>query len=95
MNKVTKWLNANKLSINTSKTKFIIFESKTKNYETKINLKLNNNISSYGLLDLHRIHAAFLAAGLARGVHARGKEDELPESTQASLGAWMSRGAWI
>ena len=26
MNKVTEWLNANKLSINTSKTKFIIFE---------------------------------------------------------------------
>ena len=44
MSKVTKWLNANKLSINTSKTKFIIFESKTKKYETKINLKINNNI---------------------------------------------------
>ena len=44
MNKVTEWLNANKLSINTSKTKFIIFESKTKKYETKINLKINNNI---------------------------------------------------
>ena len=43
MNKVTEWLNANKLSINTSKTKFIIFESKTKKYETKINLKINNN----------------------------------------------------
>ena len=44
MNKETKWLNANKLSINTSKTKFIIFESKTKKYKTKINLKINNNI---------------------------------------------------
>ena len=44
MNKVTEWLNANKLSINTSKTKFIIFESKTKKYGTKINLKINNNI---------------------------------------------------
>ena len=39
-----EWLNASKLSINTSKTKFIIFESKTKKYETKINLKINNNI---------------------------------------------------
>ena len=45
MNKVTERLNTNKLSINTSKTKFIIFESKTKKYETKINLKINNNIT--------------------------------------------------
>ncbi len=40
MNKVVKWLNANKLSINASKTKFVIFRSKNKSLSnTEITVK--------------------------------------------------------
>ena len=44
MNEVTKWLNANKLSINTKKTKYVIFKSKNKKCDTDISIQLNNNI---------------------------------------------------
>ena len=44
MNKILEWLNANKLSINPSKTKFIIFKSKNKSLNQEITLKINNNI---------------------------------------------------
>ena len=43
MNKVVKWLNANKLSINSSKTKFVIFKSKNKLLYTEVTLKINND----------------------------------------------------
>ena len=43
MNKVVKWLNANKLSINSSKTKFVIFKSKNKLLNMEVTLKINNN----------------------------------------------------
>ena len=43
MNKVVKWLNANKLSINSSKTKFVIFKSKNKLLNTEVTLKINND----------------------------------------------------
>ena len=43
MNKVVKWLNANKLSINAPKTKFVIFKSKSllNTYNT---IKINNDL---------------------------------------------------
>ena len=44
MNKIVEWLNANKLSINTSKTKFIIFKSKNKFLPQKFTFKLNDHI---------------------------------------------------
>jgi hypothetical protein len=42
MNKITDWLNANKLSINTEKTKFILFRSKTKKLKDDIKISINN-----------------------------------------------------
>ena len=45
MNKVVKWLNANKLSINASKTKFVIFRSKNKSLSnTAITIKINHDL---------------------------------------------------
>ena len=44
MNKIVAWLNANKLTINPSKTKFIIFKSRNKSLNQEITLKINNNI---------------------------------------------------
>ena len=44
MNKIVEWLNANKLSINTSKTKFMIFKSKNKFLPQQITFKLNDHI---------------------------------------------------
>jgi hypothetical protein len=42
MNKVVKWLNANKLSINSSKTKFVIFKSRNKSLlNTDNTIKIN------------------------------------------------------
>ena len=43
MNKVTNWLNVNKLSINTTKTKYIIFKSSNKKCDTEINIQPNHN----------------------------------------------------
>ncbi len=40
MNKITDWLNVNKLSINTTKTKFILFRSKNKKPKHDINLSM-------------------------------------------------------
>jgi hypothetical protein len=42
MNKITDWLNANKLSINTQKTKFILFTSKNKKLKDDIKILINN-----------------------------------------------------
>ena len=44
MNKIVEWLNANKLSINPSGTKFIIFVSKNKFLPQQITFKLNDHI---------------------------------------------------
>ena len=44
MNEVIKWLNVNKLSINTTKTKYIIFKSRNKKCDIEIDIKLNDNI---------------------------------------------------
>ena len=43
MNRVTNWLHVNKLSINTTKTKYIIFKSSNKKCDTEINIQLNHN----------------------------------------------------
>lgn len=59
---VSKWMNLNKLSLNTDKTKLIIFYSKQKlldtdNFSIKLNgikLELNNNVKYLGMyLDKH------------------------------------------
>ena len=42
MNKITDWLNVNKLSINTTKTKFILFRSKNKKPKQHIKILLNS-----------------------------------------------------
>jgi retron-type reverse transcriptase len=42
MNKIIDWLNANKLSINTEKTKFILFRSKNKKLKDDIKISINN-----------------------------------------------------
>ena len=44
INKITDWLNANKLSINTEKTKFILFRTKNKKPKYTINISININI---------------------------------------------------
>ena len=44
MNEVIKWVNMNKLSINTTKTKYIIFKSRNKKCDIEIDIKLNDNI---------------------------------------------------
>ena len=41
---VADWLNTNKLSINTSKTKFILFRSSNKKQKHTITLTINNQI---------------------------------------------------
>ena len=43
INKMTDWLNANMLSINTEKTKFILFRTKNKKPKDTINISINNN----------------------------------------------------
>ena len=40
---MTDWLNANMLSINTEKTKFILFRTKNKKPKDTINISINNN----------------------------------------------------
>jgi hypothetical protein len=40
-NKVPEWLNINKLSINTSKTKFILFRSYNKKQNFNITIEIN------------------------------------------------------
>ena len=43
MNKISNWLNVNKLSLNTSKTKFILFRSKNKQPKHSLKFQINNN----------------------------------------------------
>ena len=43
MNYITDWLNVNKLSINTEKTKFILFRPKNKKPEDNIDISIDNN----------------------------------------------------
>ena len=47
MNKISKWLNANKLSINTIKTKFMLYRTlkKTKTQYDIFNKRTNNEAS--------------------------------------------------
>jgi hypothetical protein len=40
---MTDWLNANMLSINTEKTKFILFRTKNKKPKDTMNISINNN----------------------------------------------------
>ena len=42
MNKISDWLSVNKLSINTTKTKFVLFKSKNKKYKHDIKISVNN-----------------------------------------------------
>jgi hypothetical protein len=44
LDKVVQWLNANKLSINESKTKIVIFKCKNKSLDSRITIKINNDI---------------------------------------------------
>ena len=44
INKISKWLNANKLSINTIKTKFMLFRSLKKKQKQNIILSINEQI---------------------------------------------------
>ena len=44
LDKVVQWLNANKLSINASKTKIVIFKCKNKSQDSQITIKINNDI---------------------------------------------------
>jgi hypothetical protein len=43
INKITDWLNVNKLSINTKKTKFVLFKSPNKRTSHDIKLSMNND----------------------------------------------------
>ena len=45
MNKFAKWLNINKLSINTTKTKLIVFKSPNKKKQ-ELHLSVNNQLGS-------------------------------------------------
>ena len=42
MNKISKWLNVNKLSLNTVKTKFILFRSRNKKFTLDLKISINN-----------------------------------------------------
>jgi hypothetical protein len=42
MNKITDWLNVNKLSINTAKTKLILFRSKNKKPKCDLRISINS-----------------------------------------------------
>ena len=44
LDKGVQWLNANKLSINASKTKIVIFKCKKKSLDSQITIKINNDI---------------------------------------------------
>jgi hypothetical protein len=43
VDKIAEWLNTNKLSINTSKTKFILFRSSKKKKKHVVKLPINND----------------------------------------------------
>ena len=44
LDKMVKWLSANKLSINASKTKIVLFKGKNKSQNQQISLRINNDI---------------------------------------------------
>ena len=44
LDKVVKWLDANKLSINASKTKFVLFKGKNKSQNAHIPLRINTDM---------------------------------------------------
>ena len=44
LDKILQWLNANKLSINASKTKIVIFKCKNKPLDSQITIKINDDI---------------------------------------------------
>ena len=44
LDKIVKWLSANKLSINASKTKILLFKGKNKSQNQQISLRINNDI---------------------------------------------------
>ena len=44
LDKIVKWLSANKLSTNTSKTKIVLFKGKNKSQNQQISLRINNYI---------------------------------------------------
>ena len=44
LDKIIKWLSANELSINASKTKFVPFKGKNKSQNEQISLRINNDI---------------------------------------------------
>ena len=56
LDKVVKWLSANKLSINASKTKFVLFKGNNKSQNEQTSLRINTDIikqiSSQRLLGL-------------------------------------------
>ena len=58
MNKITDWLNVNKLSINTTKTKFIIFRSKNKKPKQDIKIFLNSENIKVEVKSVLRIGSA-------------------------------------
>ena len=43
IDKIADWLNVNKLSINTTKTKFMLFRSSKKKHKHNITITINNN----------------------------------------------------
>ena len=51
INKIAEWLSINKLSINTSKTKFILFRSHNKKQKLNTTIIINNeNITFLGII---------------------------------------------
>ena len=49
LDKITNWLNVNKLSINAEKTKFVLFRSKNKKINHNLNILINNRHIKYGI----------------------------------------------
>ena len=55
LDKIVKWLSANKLSMNASKTKFVLFKGENKSQNEQISFRINNiikQVSSVRLLGL-------------------------------------------
>ena len=50
LEKAVKWFSANKLSINASKTKFVLFKGKNKSQNEQISLRINTDIINKYLL---------------------------------------------
>ncbi len=60
VNKIAVWFRANKMAVNTSKTKFIIFHPKSKKIECNLNVLFNENEPNENnpslITPLERIH---------------------------------------